>query len=715
MADSVDQSAQGRNERTSDRSLKAVIQIALVVILVLVVSERATAQTVQSLLDIDSPGLLIEAVAGWGGVVDRTAPVPVSFLIHNGSDRNIDGVLTLVCEMTGQEESLGEVLIAPGTMRRVSSIQSLTDWYDCHAKLSQRGKILWRRELDMSVGRKFSLGTDYVLFIDDIGRKLPLPGALSDGDRVATPQTKVAGIQGLLFQCLAVKPWQIPNHFGALFVARAIVFPDAAPEKSLNQVQWKAIAEWMCQGGTVFVHDQSHAIIDRLVESAPLGADAAFEAGPFKVRRIGLGAIYEYSHPLLSPEGDETRRAIAETAAKLRKNHINTFADSGYLPFTRAGRANQNRFIVGVFFSIYTLLTGGVTLFLFRLSRKQIAAYVIAVVIGASILSGLLGGLLRHSKGDLHWITVTQAGFGGLIQVGSLELQSAGGRNSRVAIQGEHADLQMIAREQHYDYRFHYYGYGTPQQSGYSPFTWQRNLANDEDACQIDVPMTLWGRRRCHATAFKRGLQRMEFELDFKPDNPKQENQEEPKTPSGLVQGEISIKLVNHLPFEIKDCWLVIGVTQAAPSASNSINLGPGQRPQFGPGVPQSFGEPVDGKIVVYHEQRLPNIPAGTSRDEKFHSSFQDMQYNWQIAQYWPHGSDIPPRVSRVGAASAWIFGRIDDFSIMTIDQKNSDFIPYEHFHLFIQEILPEDLSDAFQFTDAEKQPAIDAVESQPR
>jgi hypothetical protein len=53
-----------------------------------------------------------------------------------------------------------------------------------------------------------------------------------------------------------------------------------------------------------------------------------------------------------------------------------------------------------------------------------------------------------------------------------------------------------------------------------------------------------------------------------------------------------------------------------------------------------------------------------------------------------------------MGAASAWIIGQNEDLSIMSIDESHSDFIPNERMHLFIQEILPEDLPETLKTKD---------------
>ena len=61
----------------------------------------------------------------------------------------------------------------------------------------------------------------------------------------------------------------------------------------------------------------------------------------------------------------------------------------------------------------------------FRKSRRRVATYIGVVVLVTCVLSGLLGAMLRVSHGDLMWATVTQAGTGGVVQVGNIDVQSA--------------------------------------------------------------------------------------------------------------------------------------------------------------------------------------------------------------------------------------------------------------------------------------------------
>ena len=569
----------------------------------------------------------------------------------------------------------------------------MNNWFDCYVKLSHQGKIQWRRGLDLSTGNTFGANINFAMLIDDGGRRLQLPGALVDNSPTANSDSEIAGQAGRPIRCLTVKPWQLPNHPGPLFVIQALVFRDGASERDLNQVQWKAIVEWLCQGGTIFVHKDSSEIINRIAESAPLGTEVANETDGFMVRRFGLGGLYEYAQPLFSSDESELRQSMAKTIARLKRNHINTFADLGSLVLPQGGHANRNRILVAAFFGCYTFLTGVMALALFRLSQKQVAVYLVIVVVGASILAGFLGGYLRFSQGDLRWVTVTEPGIGGLVQVGSIEVQSAGSRNTRVAIKGGHPDLQYIGIER-------YYHYGSPRQTGYSPFTWQRNLASNEDEVyQINVPMTLWGRRRCHATAFKRDLPRMDFELEFEPRDPSNDNDGNKEKSPGILAGVVSLKLVNRLPFDLTHCWLVIGITQKSSPLLKSQRANQTQRFRFSPIAFQgSAALPADGLIDLYHVHSLLDLPADSTRADRFPTSFDVEQFNWEMASLWPRGSRIPPAISQLGTANAWIIGRMAKSPIMAIDEQNSDFIPQREAHLFIQEILPEDIPDTLQF-----------------
>ncbi len=674
------------------RFRKAVLRIVPIVLLALVFSDVASAQPDAPPEDIDTAGLVVEAIAGWDGTVDRRTPVPVSFLIRNDTDRIIEGNLWLSDPTRGHEAPLGEIVVAPGTSRRVSSIQALPDWFECFATLREGRQILWRRELPLMTGQDFNAHVNFALLIDNIGRKLQFPGAVTDPVAVATSEIAVAEEQGRPVKCLTVKSWQVPNHPGPLVVAQAMVFPENANVADLNPVQWQAVAEWMCQGGCVFVHNQSQDLIKRLTDSAPLDADAAVSRGQFVVRQRGLGGIYEYQERLFHSEGDETRKLMGETIAKLTKNQTGKFLDSTFFHNQVNGRADWNRLLIAAFFGFYTLFFALAASLLFRLGQRRIGACTMIVVVGTSILAGLLGGYLRFSKGDLRWITVTQAGAGGVVQTGKIEVQSAGGRNTSVAIHGERPGLQLIQGEP----RYHPWN---RRQTDYEPFTWQSNLAEGEnDTYHIGVPMTPWGSRRLHVTAFQRGSLPLEFELKFERADPPIRTDGLPVGSTGMPAGVFSLKVVNRLPFDITDCWLVIGVSQKAPEQLVAEPAAPNANLRARAGATKTVTPSASGLIDVYLKRHLQVLSAGAIHEGTFQAQFQVVRNNWELAMQFPNGSVYIPRISRFGTASAWIIGRLEHSPGMAIDEQRSDFVPQEHLHLFVQEIRPQDMADASLF-----------------
>lgn len=324
---------------------------------------------------------------------------------------------------------------------------------------------------------------------------------------------------------------------------------------------------------------------------------------------------------------------------------------------------------------------------LFRLTRRQIAAYTVVAVVGASALSGLLGGYLRFSSGDLCWVTLTQAGPGGAVQVGRIELQSAGGRDTHVAVHGDRADLQYIEGDRGY-YRWHQ---PAPK---FPPFTWQPNLASGvDDTYQIQVPITPWGRRQCHATAYMKGFEQLDVELEFETS---QSGGSAAELSSGPVPGEFSLKLTNRLPFDIQEGWLVVGVSgapddQSATSSSSQVIV---RTPSGLMQVSAASG----GNL--YQIKMLRPVAAGASLDESFTSNFVARQNDWDVSIQWDGGTLTPPRVAYPGAVNAWIIAILDESPAMTIDGQRSDFVPHDELHVYIQEIHPGNMPDASLFAD---------------
>jgi hypothetical protein len=458
----------------------------LVMLLLMLSASAAVAQTEDPRADVNSPGLTIEALAGWDGTVDRSRPIPVSFLLSNLANTPIEGRLMLIDVSRQGEIDLGEVFLVGGGTRRFASVQMLADWFECFAELRHSEEVLWRRELTLTTGMDFNADQNFALIISDSQRVPDFPNAASKTVQTTTSDQTVASESGPV-RYLSVKSWQVPDHPGPMIAVQTIIFPEDFPPEDLNGAQWQAIAEWMCQGGAVFIHDKSSEIIQQLIRSAPLRDELPLRSEPFEARRIGLGTLYEYAAELYSDsEGSSsTRQQIADIAAKLTKHHIHELASAIGVYNQGGGRADRNRFFVVGFFLLYTLFSGLVALTLVRANRRKVTVYLVTVVASACVLSVVLGGILRTSTGDVHWVTVTQAAAGGAVQIGKLDLHSAGSRNTRIAIRGGgRPDLQFTKR-------IRYYGYGRHDGNGYPPFSWQPNLAmTAEDVYQISDQRT---------------------------------------------------------------------------------------------------------------------------------------------------------------------------------------------------------------------------------
>lgn len=702
------------------RTPREILFVAIMTMMSLALPTTASAQEAvdETRMDIDTPGLLIEAAAGWDGLVDQSNAVPIALLITNHSGEIVRGEVVLHDPLYGNELSLGEVVIAPNTSRRVSTIQNLDDWYECLAEFRTGSDVLWRRDLPLNTGSNFATNVSFALFVNDGGRNLQLPGAIVNSATVGSTPAQPTSNTGRLVQCLTANTWQVPNHHGPMIPIQAMIFREGATDKTLNKLQWQAVGAWMCQGGTLFIHEKSEELIAALTRAAPLKSNAVklSDGGEFSIRHIGLGAIYEYSQPLFETEGSATRKLIAQTISQLPKYHVATTATKGFLHDPRGGRADRNRILVGGFFVIYAFLSGAVAIMLFRLTQRKIAIYTLVVVAGACVLSAGLGGLLRFSEGDLNWITVTQGGAGGAVQVARIEVQSAGGRNSLVAVNGHQPDLQFTGRAQR-----HYY-YWNSQQIGIGPFTWQRNQAKGEgaeNAYQIGVPMTPFGNRRLYGAAYKPNLPRLEFKIRFQksaippqppallPD-PDEEAVElgamsaEPAAPPAMtaVPGTATVTLVNNLPFDLVDCWLVMGVSPqtAAPAIAQPIPIRPGQTFPRGPQATVAVAQPATVASDLYQMQHIVLLPAGETHKETFGVSFQEYRNDWDLHRAWEFGQITLPRVSRYGTASAWIIGRMKKSPELSIDRKRSDFFVHDGLHLYVQEILPEDMPAVAEF-----------------
>jgi hypothetical protein len=666
----------------------APLRYVFVVMFLLCVSSFAEIAQGQQTADpkqADFPGLDIQAVPGWDGYVDQSAPMPFSFLISNFSQDTIEGELTLTNPENDQTLSLGEIFIGPNSVRRFSSIQAVPDWYQCIAKFSHEGRVLWQRELALMTGKDFSEDLNYLLFVDDGTRQLQLPISENGGGGTGRFVPEVG--HGRAVQLLGVKTWQIPQHPGPLTVAQAIVFSETTKVDMLNDAQWDAVGRWICMGGTVFVHDKSTELIERLKKATPLAAQPGILFQELTVHRCGTGSIREYAGPLFSATDAQAPEQIAESASRLSRDSTMSMLESTDLTWWESRNSEITRMWVVTVFVVYTLLSSSAML-LFRLSRRNITIFTSVVVGLTCVAAVVLGGVLRTSRGDLRWVTITRAGSGGLLQLGKIDVQSAGGRNSQMTVNGRYADLQLS--ESDYtpsDYNYAWYHLPQMTKPYFPSFTWQASQLEDQaDAWQISVPINPWGRRRLYATAFQPLERGVDLEVSYSLPEPLSPEQAAQMGTAYGLNGTFRVKATSHLPFDLENCRLMIARTQVSNAVQGTTFYSgfPGsyQSPQkVGPQIEQVQSFADLGRLSASVPVTIESVPGTGLTAESGNGQMNRDRDEMTLLQ-----------VAHDGATSLWIVAQISKSPVLSIDQQRSDFEPLQEQHWYVQEVLPEQM-----------------------
>ena len=135
-------------------------------------------------------------------------------------------------------------------------------------------------------------------------------------------RSSVSGVSGREVRSLNAKSWQIPNHPAALASIQAIIYPEATPAKQLNRVQWRCLAEWVCEGGTFYFHTESKDVFAAITKESPLVFELSEGSETNTVRRIGLGELREYSATLFSSKGAEARQRLTDEIRLLAGSEI---------------------------------------------------------------------------------------------------------------------------------------------------------------------------------------------------------------------------------------------------------------------------------------------------------------------------------------------------------------------------------------------------------
>lgn len=693
--------------------------------LVCLVMSTASAQRAD---DSDSPtstadtgGLTIEAVAGWDGTVDTSVPVPLSFDISNYSGKDIDGTLVIFDPLSEQTATLGRAFIGQAGTSRFTFIRDLSSWHDCYAALIAKGDVLWRRQLPIATGSDFDPNINFVLFLDVQGRRLPLKDPENNQTFYNDGEPHVAPAHGRPVRCLSAKPWQIPRHPGPLSPLQAIIIQDDETANELNHLQWRALAEWMCQGGTIFVPESSTLVPEQLLKASPLGNSPPVQLESFSTTRVGLGSIRTYPSSLLREDSEDLRGEITGTIARLDQNELVSAARRAGPGYRDGKNSSRNRLRVLAFFGIYTLLTGIVPLVFFRIERKRIAILTTTIVLAATIMAGLLGAFLRTSEGDLNLVTIAELSPGGAVEVANIIVQSAGGRETEVAVRGNRPDLQYT--NQRNEPRYYYYGYGSHSQNGYAPFTWQSGLVTEEpDLYQINVPMTPWGRRQLFATAWQPDWKGLDIEFEFLLGEPNRRNEEAvtdesesddqdgANLDSGLGQlllsgkrpepgsnNQFRIRVVNRLPVGITECSVVVGVARQRRMYVNALDNY--QRQQLvSQGViigssKDTASETFLKNATEYQFKSLGrSVAPGDELTDTFPIQLNRQTYNRDIIRSWPHGAVTLRTLTHAEQNGVWIVGKLSAPATLKVDEDRTDFLPDQSAHYFIQRVLPEDM-----------------------
>ena len=678
------------------------LQSLLILFLIQVVS--LTPAMGQSAVKVDErqpdfPGLDIQAVVGWDGRVEMEAPVPISFLISNQSNEVLEGQLILREPETEREINLGDVFVGPGSVRRFSSVLALSDWNDCVATYTDGSTDFWTRRLPLMTGKDFSEDVNYLLFVDDGGRALQLPVA-DTSDAPGSQPSPTSARQpagsvedrfiprlgfGRSVQPVSVKSWQIPQHPGPLTVAQAMLFSETAKVDMLNDPQWDAIGRWMCLGGTVFVHESSKEVVDRLKKAAPLRSLPTIVVDEHEVTRCGSGSFREYSGRLLTAADSQGLQALLEASSQLSRYSVLSIPDQLPRAYVGTSNANYTRLMVLAVFSIYLLFSGVVALLMFRSNRRRVMTYTVSVVAIACLAAVLLGSYLRSSRGDLHWQSVIVGSSGGAVQVAQIQLQSAGGRNTQVAVRGKQTDLQLLRKKStdrsDYYSRFAIYNSGqTEGAAGYAPFSVQPNLLKDEpDAFRISVPITPWGVRQSFSTAYDPELQGVEVDLQFRPEGAVtlDANFRGGESWTYVIPGQWTVTLTNRLPFELTECHLHVTTSVAhIPSGgmtASGVEFSPG-RAEIG------LGEVAATATTSSTSSNIPVVVA--------------MNRHW-----YNYEKKFEPEPTFPGVSDIWFVARLNQSPLLKIDDEYSDFEQFDGVHYYMQKLTPDEIPQEWRDT----------------
>lgn len=601
---------------------------------------------------VTTNGLDVKCAIGFEGLCDATRPTSLTLLISNYTGKPIDGHLRLIDKWNGYDIDLGEVYLSEMQTRRFGTIQDLRDWNDVEIELrDESDTVIWNQELLMQKHGGDSPESNTVLVVEDGDRKLKLKSLTLHSTDVTPqqnrygrfgrqiPQTDLLSTEaGTRVVTINGATWQIPTHHAPLLPFRAIILVDTVDAGKINGGQWKAIGDWVCLGGRIFIDSKATELVDELLAAAPLTAEPASQQDRFSVRPLGLGAIYEYSQPMFIGDSSATERTVVNSIAEITPQYLTKFATIRSVHRAYDQTTNRNRMWIIILFLAYTLFSGFVVLAMFRRTRRQVVTYLVTIVTTAAIGAGILGANLRFSKGEFRWLTISQPGAVGGIQIARGEASSSGARSSMINVNGSRPDLQVTGTPDNYFW----------QGNHVRSFTKRMNQSKEDQTFQTRLKITPWGEQQVYATDFVPNMKRLEVELTILPNK------------------QMNVRIVNHLSQDIQTGNIVVMATSDTPGSRQRFF----QRVQF---ATIAAGQ---SKNINVGASTLTPLTNAVSRE----LAFRDIH---QIS---------PPQLNRPNAVTAWVFAETRDSSSLKLDEERSDFRMLQGVHLFVQELLPREL-----------------------
>lgn len=632
--------------------------------------------------DVDTPGLTVDALAGWKGMTSVSAPVPISFLFSNFTDGPIEGELVLVDDWGGNKVSLGEVYLTAGQTRRFSTVRSMRQWNRCLAELRSGNLVLWRRQLLLNNGVTYNRTSNHVLIVNDSQRMLEFSGSETDSDNdpsaaaPAPPPPNVVVVNQTMPPLVSMNAmtWQLPTHVGPLRPISAIVFPGPMPADRLNAGQWKALAEFVCQGGTVFLPASEEHLRDALSAASPLGLLPPQERDGWTTWESGLGAVRTFDGALFLEQANPEESRIAELIKTQEHQDLHRQIALSSHYYRESGRAERSRISILTFMTIYTLLSGLVTLAFVRRKSRTVAMYVGSLVGVACIAAVILGGGVRLSQGDVSWVSVTRLTENGALQYAEFEVQSAGGRSDRLSVTGRQPDMQVSTAQAET-----YYGNVYYDPDPHPSFDVQTTRAADRpNSFEASVPITPWGRRELVAFDYLPDLNAMDVQLDFTP---------QAAANGGPPTGELRLQLTNNTGIDLSDCRLCVAVGADADTIAAFESARSERLRRYG------YWQQQEQVPTRYRSVSVGEVRAGATKSVQF-AATPDLT-SWAIQTQ--EGSFSPPSATKADAVRIWLVSKIADSPALQIDEPNSNFGAVTEVHFLAQELTSDQIPAEFR------------------